>query len=161
MSLTFNIHQLERRALALKGELAAAEMQWDTRDELIRVSQPLHYRLEIQRLEKGILVQGCLRQVLDCECVRCLKPFAHEVKLEPWSCLLELEGEDRVAVVNDCVDLTPYLREDIFLAFPQHPLCGLQCVGLANPQNDVKPGGAWESGSAAVVWAELDKLKLD
>jgi uncharacterized metal-binding protein YceD (DUF177 family) len=66
-----------------------------------------------------------------------------------------------VAVINDCVDLTPYLREDIFLAFPQHPLCGLQCDGLAKPQKDVKSGGAGGPGAAASVWAELDELKLE
>jgi uncharacterized metal-binding protein YceD (DUF177 family) len=161
MSLTINIHQLERKALILKGELEASEMEWDTRDAMIQIHKPLQYELHAEQLEKSILVQGLLRQALDCECVRCLKSFVQEVKLERWSCLLELTGEEKVSLVNDCVDLTPYIREDMFLAFPQHPLCGPQCNGLAIPQKDVEPGGSWESGATSSTWAELDKLKFE
>jgi uncharacterized protein len=60
-------------------------------------------------------------------------------------------------VENDCVDLTPILREDILLDFPQHPLCKPDCAGLKN--NRVrKPKAADEP--ALDVWAKLDKLKL-
>lgn len=161
MSLTFNIHQPAKKPLELKGELTAPELAWETRDDMIRVSQPLQYALEIEQLDNGFLVRGSLRQVLDCVCVRCLKAYHHEVRLEPWTCLLELTGEERVTVVNDCVDLTPYIREDIFLAFPQHPLCGPQCEGLALSQKDERPDVSWEAGAASSAWAELDKLKLD
>ena len=161
MPLLVNIHQLEKQPLNLRGELTVAELGWETRDEMIHVSRPLYYQLHVQRLEKSILAQGSLRQELDCVCVRCLKPFAQEVQLEHWSCLLELAGEDKTAVINDCVDLTPVLREDIFLAFPQHPVCGPQCDGLAMPQKDLKTGSSWESSSASAAWAELNKLKWE
>jgi uncharacterized metal-binding protein YceD (DUF177 family) len=55
------------------------------------------------------------------------------------------------------VDLTPFVREDILLGFPQHPLCKPDCGGLKKNQAQ-KTGGRDKSESAA--WAELDKLKL-
>jgi uncharacterized metal-binding protein YceD (DUF177 family) len=161
VALTFNIHRVEDKTLSLKGELGAPELEWDTRDEMIQVTQPLRYDLQLQQLGKSILAQGSLVQALDCVCVRCLKAFTHELKLAEWSCLLELEGDEKVTIINDCVDLTPYIREDIFLAFPQNPVCGPQCDGLAVPQRDEKPGASWESSSAPSVWADLDKLKLE
>jgi uncharacterized protein len=122
----------------------------------------LDYDLEVQKLEEGLLVQGHLHLVLECECVRCLKPFPYHVELDNWTCHLPLEGEDGVPVVNDCVDLTPHLREDILLEFPRHPLCNPECRGLPgtsigesrNTSVTDKP----DVGSPA--WAELNKLKL-
>jgi len=74
---------------------------------------------------------------------------------------LPLEGEDRAPVVNDLVDLTPYVREDILLAFPQHPLCDPECGGLpafAEKAKKSRDSGQAEPGSAA--WAELNKLRF-
>src|SRR6185436_222043 len=106
------------------------ELDIEIRDEVIRLSEPLRYDLEVQQLDDGLLVRGRLNLKLDCECVRCLKPFQHELRLDEWTCHLPLQGEDAVKVMNDCVDLTPYLREDILLEFPQHPVCDTGCGGL-------------------------------
>jgi len=73
-----------------------------------------------------------------------------------------LEGEEMVVVTNGCVDLTPYIREDIVLAFPQHPLCKPECSGLAGiqQQSEKSPGVAGKPEAASSTWAALDKLKL-
>ena len=47
---------------------------------------------------------------------------------------MPLEGEEKANVINDLVDLTPYLREDIVLAFPQHPLCRPNAAGCKHPK---------------------------
>jgi uncharacterized protein len=146
----------------LEGKLSVAELDIDTRDEVIRLSQPLEHDLEVQKLDNGLLVQGRLCLILDCQCVRCLKPFEHRLELREWTCHLPLQGEDRVVLVNDCVDLTPYVREDILLEFPRHPLCGPGCPGL--PKTLV--GESRKSSSSVNLqremsaWAELNKLKL-
>ena len=80
--------------------------------------------------------------------------------MEEWACHLALEGEEKVAVINDCVDLTPYIREDILLAFPQHPLCEPECKGLSILQNQQETGAGREQESASATWAELNKLKF-
>ena len=162
MALVVNIRHLEEKNLHLKGELTAAELEVGALDEMIHVNRPLTYDLEVQQLDQSVLVQGTLALTLDCECVRCLKPFRLPLKLDHWACHLALEGEEKAVVVNDSVDLTPYIREDIVLAFPQHPLCKPECSGLASIQQqpEKRPGVADRSESASSTWAALDKLKL-
>ncbi len=93
MPLIVNLRQLEERALVLRGELPLAELDLDTRDEMIGVTQPLRHELEVQLLDRSLLIRGSLRLVLECRCVRCLKPFERELELNPWTCHLPLEGE--------------------------------------------------------------------
>jgi uncharacterized metal-binding protein YceD (DUF177 family) len=155
--LSINLRHLEAHEIHLAGELAAAELDFGLRDEMLRAEQPLGYDLTVEKLNEAVLVTGTLRLVLDCQCVRCLKPFKHKLVLEDWRCLLPLAGEEKVRVTSDCVDLTPFVREDMLLEFPPHPVCKPDCGGL-------KKGPAPKTGGKDVVpssaWADLDKLKL-
>jgi len=162
MPLLINLRHLERKDVFLEGELSAEDLELVNMDELMRMAGPLEYDLEAEELDGGILVQGSLRVPLDCECARCLKPFRRELNLEHWACHLPREGEEAVTVTNDCVDLTPFVREDILLELPQRPLCKPDCAGLpktvvGKPKKNAQTGQA-EAGSSA--WAELNKLKL-
>ena len=161
MSLSVNLRHLAAHSLRLQGELPAAELDIETRDAVIEFTDPAEYDLEVEQLEGGLLVQGELHVVLNCKCVRCLKPFVHRLELNPWTCHVPLRDEDAAPVVNDRVDLTPFVREDILLAFPQHPLCepdcrGLPIAGLGHASKSA--GGPTEASSPA--WAELNKLKF-
>ncbi len=163
MPLFINLRHLEEDGLKLQGALPAAELDLDLRDDLVRAESPLQYDLEVQKLSAEILVQGRLRLPLQCLCVRCLKPFEFPLNLERWTQLLPLTGEEQVSVVNECVDLTPFIREDILLGFPQHPLCGVGCRGLPAPVagKPKKPGDAGPLKGKASAWTALDKLKLN
>ena len=163
MSLIVNLRDLENRNQLLRGELPLTELNFDAHDPMIRARQSLHYDLEVEMLDDSLLVQGLLRLPLDCQCVRCLKDFEFLLELDPWTLHLPLEpleGEEAVSIKNDCVDLTPLVREDILLGFPQHPLCRPDCGGLK--QTGVVPArktvGQDESKPSA--WADLNKLKL-
>jgi uncharacterized protein len=159
--LRFNLRHLEHQNLTLEGELAVAELDLDGMDELIRVNRPVWHRLEVERHEQGVLVHGSLKFSLLCECARCLKAFEQRLEFPDWTCHLPLEGEDKVLIANDCVDLTPYIREDILLAFPQHPLCESECRGLpAVPAGANQSSGASQTKTQVSAWAELNKLKL-
>jgi len=159
MPLLFSLRHLEEKSISLAGELPAADLELESLDELIHVNHPLTYDLEIQKLEEAVLAQGTLTLKLDCECVRCLKPFRQTLTLEHWACHLPLEGEEKVDVINDSVDLTPHIREDIVLAFPQHPLCKPTCRGLVGTLKKKGKAAGAELPSAS-AWAALDKLKL-
>ena len=161
MPLIVNLRHLEAHDARLQGELSVEELDVDSRDEVIQVNQPLRYDLEVQKVENGLLVQGGLHLALDCLCVRCLKPFKHPLDLKHWTFHVPLEGEERAPVVSDCVDLTPFVREDILLEFPRHPVCGPQCRGL--PGMSVGKAKQTTGGGPAVgspAWSELNKLKF-
>src|SRR6185312_8057621 len=161
MPLRVNLRHLEEHELRLEGELPVAELELGLKDDLCQVGKPLEYDITVQEMEKELLVQGSLTLPVQCECVRCLKTFEYLLELPNWTVLLPLEGEEKTPVDNDCVDLTPYLREDILLEFPQHPLCETDCRGLPIKEGKAKkatqPGESTQKPSA---WAELDKLKF-
>lgn len=162
MPLIINLRHLEKKNLQLDGELDPAELELTALDPLVKANQPVTYELEVQRIEDSLLAQGTIAADLDCECVRCLKPFAFRIEIGDWACHLPLAGDEAVKIEGDCVDLTPFIREDIILSFPQHPVCGPECAGatsLAAP-GETKAGspGADESSSP---WAVLNKLKLE
>ncbi len=156
------MRHLEKGAVRLEGELTAAELDLDGVDELIRVEGVVKYDLVVEKVEKNILGRGYAGLELRCECVRCLKPFLRPLELKDWTCHLALEGDERAPVANDCVDLTPCLREDILLEFPQHPLCKTDCGGLPKKPTGKadKAGGTGQAGAVLSDWAELNKLKL-
>jgi len=157
--LSINLRHLEKHNVVLSGELPPAELDLDVRDEMIRVVSPVGYDIEIEKLDDALLVRGELRVELECDCVRCLKTFRRGLNLENWTLHLPFEGEDAVPVDNDCVDLTPFVREDILLEFPRHPLCRPDCGGLKLPAGKAKKGAGGEESKPS-AWAELNKLKL-
>jgi uncharacterized protein len=159
MSLSVNLRHLETRNLVLRGELSPAELDLDVRDEMIPAVSPVKYDIKVEKLDDALLVRGKLRVTLECECVRCLKKFKRALDLADWTLHLPLEGDEKMSVDNDCIDLTPLVREDILLGFPQHPLCSPDCGGLKMTAG--KPGkNAGKDGSKPSAWAELNKLKL-
>jgi uncharacterized protein len=159
MPLQVNIRHLEAKDARLRGELPVAELDLENTDELVRASRPLRYDLTAQKLGGAILVRGRIELTLDCECARCLKPFEHRVLLDHWTAHLPLDGPEKAPVKDDLADLTPFIREDILLEFPQHPVCGADCAGLPNRADECKTkGGNQVEGSSA--WSALNKLKF-
>ncbi len=162
MALIVNLRHLDDNNLRLQGELSTEELDIDPKDHVIRVEKPLSYDVEVQLMEDALLLTGRLSLPLSCDCVRCLKRFEHVVSLEKWSAHVPLKGEEAAPVNGDLVDLTPYVREDILLDFPQHPLCSSECGGL--PKSYMEKGksrrnpGKKQAGSSA--WGELNKLEL-
>ena len=154
MPALVNIHQLEHQDIQLEGDLAASELELDEEDELVHLRQPLHYEVTAQKMDGNILAQGTLRATLECECARCLKRFEQTLELADWTALIELQGPEKVEIKDDSVDLTPLIREDILLEFPQHPLCESDCAGLPNRSEET----GQSEGSPA--WSALNKLKL-
>ena len=165
MPLLLNIETLAKGPVRLRGELSPEELDMETLDELVEADEPLDYDLTAERAGDNILLRGRLTMRLQCECARCLRPFVHRVELPEWSCLLPLAGEEKIGLINVSADLTPYLREDTFLAFPQHPLCEPGCGGSPKwTGGDGKPLKIKEAcgePSEASVWSKLDNLKLE
>ncbi len=161
MSLLVNLRHLVNEERSFQGELPVEALDLRITDELIHANHPLEYEFSVQKFEKNLLLHGRLLLVLDCECARCLKPFQYPLELENWAYHVPLEGEDSASIVNDCVDLTPYIREDILLQFPQHPLCDLEYGGLQTVKTrKTKSSDAGPKSEAPSAWSALDKLKF-
>ncbi len=159
MALLINLRDIEDEDAELAGELSIEELEFDFTDEVIHFAKPLTYQLTAQSLPDAVLVRGKLRLVLDCECVRCMKPVEYPLEFPDWACHLPTTGEEKVPINMGSVDLTPYIREDMVLAFPQHPLCREDCPGLApkqpKPAVDMSADGEKKS-----PWDQLNQLKL-
>ncbi len=162
MRVTVNLRHLDAHNVRLEGDLEVSDLDIDTLDEMVQLQDPLHYEVEVQKLETSLLVSGRLSLALECRCVRCLNPFSYALDIPDWTVHLPLEGEDAVLIDNDLVDLTPYLREDILLEFPQHPLCNPDCCGVSasGSSKSSRPQTVGDSKAGSPVWSELDKLKL-
>ncbi len=158
MPLTFNIRHADRKDLQLKGDLPTEDLDLDLHDDILKPAPSLQYDLVVQNMDDALLVQGRVELSMEQTCVRCLKNFQKTIEIEPWACHLPLSGEDAATVTNDLVNLTPYLREDILLALPQHPLCEAGCEGLKVPASIKGPDALPEPAESP--WSELDKLKL-
>ena len=160
MGLIINLRLLSQETLLLQGELSPAELDFGLRDDMFNISRPVQYDLEAEMVDDAMLVRGRLSAELECECVRCLKPFTRPLELPELTLHLPLTGEDAVTIDNDNVDLTPYLREDMILEFPQHPLCKPDCAGLKKMDKSQSPAAGNKPETTASAWAELNKLKL-
>lgn len=163
MSLKVNLKSLEAGPKEYRGWLSLDELDMDTHDELIRVIAPMKYCFSAEFRETGnILLSGSIEQSFRCECARCLKPFEKTVLLSPWRRLVLLRGESAAIIDKNCVDLTPVLREDMFLSLPRHPLCAEDCRGMtASRKADLgfpKERPQIEEKSSA--WTALDRLNL-
>ncbi|WP_300422138.1 YceD family protein, partial [uncultured Hyphomonas sp.] len=100
------------------------------------------------------LVRGALNIDFACDCARCLEPFTYTLELAEWTCVLPLKGPDAVETKGEYLDLTPWVREDILLGLPQHPLCGSACQGLVLQQEDPPETDADEPSAD---WSKLDE----
>lgn len=162
-SLKVNLRHLEGKDLNLVGQVSVEAMELDSKDEMIHPIQPVQFDLMASLQGEGVLIQGRVEVVLDCRCVRCLAPMQMNLNLQPWCCHIPLEGDEKAEIVNDCLDLTPYMREDILLKFPRHPICRKDCPGTpwsSKTQGDgagQKPG---DRASKPSVWSHLDELEL-
>jgi uncharacterized metal-binding protein YceD (DUF177 family) len=160
MMLPANIRLLGDEDQSLEGEIAAADLDLDGVDPQIKVASPLRYSLDVALRNSNVVVNGSFEVELQCECVRCLTPFRHTVRLNAFEAVLSLAGEEKVEVINDMVDLAPFLREDALLEFPAHPLCRPDCDRLPAPSGKGSPAEPGVDLDTKSAWSELDRLKL-
>lgn len=159
--LSISLSELEKEDLQIHGSVPSSALELMIGDDLIHAKKDLHYDIHATLSEDAVLAQGSIELELECECVRCLEPFPYKIRLESWAAHYELQGEDKVEIVGDLIDLTPNIREDVLLAFPQHPLCSPDCTvknqtGTALGSNNETE----EVEDPPSPWSALDNLKL-
>ena len=158
--LFINLRHLEAHEIHLQGELSAGRTGFgrERRVDPRRTAAALRFdRRDAARRRAGdrLAAAGAGLPVRPLP-----ETFRHELELPQWACHLPLDGEDKVPVENDCVDLTPFVREDILLDFPQHPLCKPDCAGLKKKPQRQGTQNRRQGKTKPSAWAELNKLKL-
>ena len=91
----------------------------DIIDSRTKDVSPLMYDLNLSIVRGDLVVQGATTVVIDAVCDRCRVDYEQVVNIDNLCHVLEK--------VDDVVDLTEYLREDIILAIPQTYLCSDDC----------------------------------
>ena len=160
MSLLVNVQKVSAGEVALSGALPPEALEVEF-DETVSGLSAVRYALRVVKHDRGLSISGALDTEATFECVRCLRPFTRSIALPEWRAFGPLEGEEKLSVFNDCVDLTPLVRDDILLNFPRHPTCGRPDCEL--PQGRKRPSDADASGETAgdpSVWSDLDNLNL-
>jgi uncharacterized protein len=112
-------------------------------EEDFRLRGPVELSGDIRKDAKKVRLTGHLRATLECDCGRCLEPFA--VPADTTFDLLFLPAaanagtddqevaEDDLGVSfykDDVIDLRQVIREQFYLALPMKPLCRDSCQGL-------------------------------
>ncbi len=120
-------------------------------------TSPLKCRLHANRVNNGVLVQGTVEGKVETQCARCLEKFVYEISV-PDFCFFQENPLPRE------IDLTPALREDIILSFPQNFICRDDCKGICVVCG--KNRNREDCGCAPVFkentpWSALDKLELE
>ncbi len=156
MSLKIELSELEDGPLELTGSVALSELQIGELDPLLHADRRAEYHIEVSLFDGKLVARGAVELQMECDCVSCLKRFPFRVRLDPWEAETDLVSEESADKDQSSADLTPMLREDIFLALPQHPRCRPDCDGLKSASE--KPP---QTGSDPAAWAALDRLKLD
>ena len=160
MPLKVNVLSLARKPGHVTGELPAAEVAEGYRDELVSMASPLTYDLDLDHQAEGILMTGRLAMTVHCRCRRCLESFEQAVEIPAFAAVVPLEGEGAATCDGDFADLTPFLREDIYLLLPTNPLCSPNCRGLVKPSEAGVSDSEPPEESGGSPWGTLDQLKL-
>jgi uncharacterized protein len=92
----------------------------------IQALGPVQYDLHLQLVSHELVARGTVSARLNLQCARCAQWFEQEIT-EPD--FLEVVP---VLDLDASVDLTPLLREAIFLALSANPVCRPQCRGLCS-----------------------------
>ena len=141
--------------LRLRGQAEPEDLDGLSGDDRVAIAEPVRYSLLVTRVSSGVLVRGELRAELVCTCDRCLSGFPVALAVDEACHFYE-------NVTGDTLDLTPELREDILLAFPQRLLCRHDCRGLCPMCGRHLDSGACscESRETSVgPWSVLDGFR--
>jgi uncharacterized protein len=152
--LTVLTTQISNDGLELEGELTA-EVFAGIDDGHVTVEAPLRYDLRAFIVNQGLLVRGSVATTMRCRCDRCLSDFDFPVTNES-SHFIE-------APLEQTVELTANLREDILILMPQKCLCQPECLGICpgcGQNRNRSDCDCQVESTAPNAWAQLDELQL-
>ena len=150
-----NTARLDDGEKRFEGEIPGSILEIDDENDG-RPAGPIRYDLKASLVTGNLLVKGKLEADIEFACFRCGESYKATVKDFEFLRLIKL------AVPDECVNLTEDIRESIILAFPTKPLCKPGCKGLCGRcgKNLNKGKCGCASRSVENRWSALDGLKL-
>ena len=153
--IVFPVSAIEKAPVTLQGQEAVEFFDLDENDPLI-VSRELSYTLTGSKVSGGILIKGSCSTAVSGICGRCLEPVEKEVNvgIELFFDIEEIEEE---------LDISEDIREEVLLAFPMNLLCSGDCAGLCRfcggnrNKNECK---CVDTPRGDFRWSALDSIKL-
>ncbi len=95
------------------------------RNKEIKTPAPFELKLDIYNSQDSFTFTGTLKGELILECSRCLEEFSFLVDVDIQENLPKEDIED----INN-VEISDFLKKNIFLSIPIKPLCSGDCKGL-------------------------------
>jgi uncharacterized protein len=135
----------------LQGVISAEALALN--EAAARAQEPVKAELRVVKDEDTYVVTGWLQTTLSLVCGRCAEWM-------PWPVRTRVEHVFEGPHPN-CIDLTPFIREDIFLELPLNAVCRLGAEGRCPVTGEVYRPRPATSGSLAseTVWEALSKIK--
>ena len=142
----------EDQPLDLEGEISAEALALN--EAAARAQQPIKAELHVVKDEENFVVTGWLQTTLSLVCGRCAEWM-------PWPIRTKVEHIFEGPHPN-CIDLTPFIREDILLELPLNAACRLGADGRCPVTGELYQPRPESSGTLAgeEVWEALSKIKL-
>ena len=148
------ISDIPEHGLQVEGEILPEEM--DLHELSFSVDASFGYRLFLQIVNGIFIAKGSYNGVVNFICDRCLENFSHNPASDDYMYAVETS-----ALIDETIDLTDGVREDIFLGLPIKVLCSEDCKGICpgcganlNKEKCTCPAKPPES----TPFSELDKL---
>jgi uncharacterized metal-binding protein YceD (DUF177 family) len=148
-----NVRQLEKDRVRLYGLVSPAALDISDEDQF-SLPEDILYDMEVAMSGGVIVAQGALSTNSHCKCGRCLKEFDLKIDLKDVFHFYEKP-------VSEEIDLTPDIREDIIMAFPQNIVCNEGCKGLCpicGGDRNIRDCKCKVEEPASEVWNALDGL---
>lgn len=136
--LVVDVHELGRRPGTMRTVGRTVPAPDDLGNGVIGVGRDsdLELDLRIEAVMEGVLVSGTAEAEAVGECVRCLDPLTHTVRVDLQELFLYEPPEDAAddaelpLLEGDLLDLEPTIRDAVVPSLPFQPLCDESCPGL-------------------------------
>ena len=115
--------QIPEQGMEFSGD-CLEDIFTDLIDDRCKDVSPLMYDLHLQIVRGDLVVKGKSTVIVDAICDCCLVEYEEVIDIENLCHVIEK--------VDDVVDLTESLREDIVLAIPQSYICRDGCQGICD-----------------------------
>jgi uncharacterized protein len=153
MDLIIPLAGLNEEGRWFEGESDPGLLGIEDESNALRAAGPVRHRLRAALTSGRLVVGGSVEASVQFRCVRCAEFFGARVLDDGFECVC-----DAPAGVES-VDLTPFVREAILLAFPNFPVCSAKCKGLCPRCGaNLNAAACGCKPPAASGWGGLDRL---